>query len=160
MIDFDELKKQLIIDEGCSYKVYEDSMGYSTIGIGHIVVPSDGIPLDAVVTPVFVEALYNEDIVQAEDDCEAIFNNWDYLPKRVKHVLINMAFNLGRTRLSKFKRMIAAVHTCNFRRAAMEMLLSKWYRQTGKRAARLATEMFAEGEATVHGIFENKLHSV
>jgi len=159
-IDFDVLKEQLITDEGYSYRVYQDSMGYGTIGIGHLIERSDGISDESVISADFVEQLYMIDVVQAEDDCEAIFNNWDMLPDTVQHVLINMAFNLGRTRLNTFKKMIAAVHVANFRRAAIEMCMSKWFRQTGKRSARLATEMFNEGEVKVHNIFEPQIVTV
>lgn len=160
MIDFEELRKQLILDEGYSYKVYQDSEGNNTIGIGHLIELGDAFKEYTVISESLIEELYIIDIVQAEDDCEKIFNNWDMLPSTVQHVLINMAFNMGRSRLSTFKRMIAAVHIANFRRAAMEMFLSKWYRQTGGRAARLATEMFNEGEVRVHGVFTPQIVSV
>jgi len=157
MIDFEELRKELILDEGYSYKVYKDSEGNNTIGIGHLIEPSDGMNEDTVIGEELIEQLYIIDIVQAEDDCEAIFNNWEMLPVTVQHVLLNMAFNMGRSRLSGFVNMIAAVHVANFRRAGMDMMDSKWHRELVIRPARLAYEMFNEGEVTVHGIFENKL---
>jgi hypothetical protein len=39
-------------------------------------------------------------------------------PDNVVRVLVNMAFNLGRTRLSKFKNMVAAVEEKDYVKAA------------------------------------------
>ncbi|MFQ5421037.1 MAG: hypothetical protein ACE5EY_11830, partial [Anaerolineae bacterium] len=60
---------------------------------------------------------------------------------------INMAFNLGRTRLARFGKMWAAIHIGDYALAAEEMLDSRWARQVGERAHRLA-EMMRDGGAS------------
>ena len=35
------LKKELISDEGCVLSIYEDHLGYKTVGIGHLILPTD-----------------------------------------------------------------------------------------------------------------------
>jgi len=52
-----------------------------------------------------------------------------------------MAFNLGRPRLAKFKRMLAAIAAEDFVRAAAEMLNSSWAIDVGQRARTLARLM-------------------
>jgi lysozyme len=52
-----------------------------------------------------------------------------------------MAFNLGRSRLSKFKKMVTAVNEGNYAKAADEMTDSKWYRQVGRRSKELVEIM-------------------
>ena len=56
-----------------------------------------------------------------------------------------MMFNLGRTRLSKFKNFRAALKDKDFARAAVEGRDSLWYRQVGNRAERLMVRLEALG---------------
>ena len=56
-----------------------------------------------------------------------------------KRALVNMAFNLGLSRLRSFKRMLKALAEEDFETAAAEALNSRWAEQVGDRAARLAT---------------------
>lgn len=58
-----------------------------------------------------------------------------------KAVILNMLFNMGESRFSKFLRMIAAINAKNFDGAADEMLNSAWARQVGNRATELAKDM-------------------
>jgi len=50
-------------------------------------------------------------------------------------------FNLGYGGLSKFKNMIAALQSEDYVTASREMLRSKWAKQTGRRATKLASMM-------------------
>jgi hypothetical protein len=52
-----------------------------------------------------------------------------------------MMFNLGRTRLSKFVKMKAALMKRDWRRAAEEGRNSLWYRQVTNRAERLMSRL-------------------
>ena len=67
--------------------------------------------------------------------------NLDSQPMDVQRVCVNMAFNLGRNRLSKFKNMIRYVNEGNYLMAANEMIDSKWYRQVGRRSKELVDIM-------------------
>ena len=48
-----------------------------------------------------------------------------------------MMFNMGRTRLSQFKKFIAGVNAGDWDKAAVEMMDSRWAKQVGARAERL-----------------------
>ena len=48
---------------------------------------------------------------------------------------------MGRTRLSKFKNMNAAVEEGDWNRASQEMMNSRWYNQVRNRARRLVERM-------------------
>ena len=37
-MDLEKLRKQLEIDEGVKYEIYNDHLGYPTFGIGHLVI--------------------------------------------------------------------------------------------------------------------------
>ena len=76
---------------------------------------------------------------------ERSFNSFDKLPEEIQHVLINMSFQLGKPRLSKFKKMIAAVEVEDYQEMANQMEDSRWYKQTTNRAQRLIDRVVAQG---------------
>jgi lysozyme len=75
-------------------------------------------------------------------ECTALYGeDWFNFPGEVKSILINMMFNLGRTRLGKFKKMNAAIKAGDWEEAAKEGRDSLWYRQVTNRAERLMRRM-------------------
>jgi len=52
-----------------------------------------------------------------------------------------MVFQLGKTGVSKFKKMFEALKEYDYTRAAEEMLNSAWYRQTPSRCEELSNLM-------------------
>ena len=56
-----------------------------------------------------------------------------------------MCFNLGRPRLSNFKKFLAALEEGDYEKAAVEMMDSRWASQVGDRAVRLRDRMLQEG---------------
>ena len=65
--------------------------------------------------------------------------------KTIQKAVYNMAFNLGITRLSKFKNMIAALEEGNYDKASIEAEDSKWFEQTKSRAQRIVLLMKEAG---------------
>ena len=59
------------------------------------------------------------------------------LPEPIQRVLVNMCFNLGGTRLSKFKNMLKACREHNWKEMAEQMKDSRWYHQVGRRSKEL-----------------------
>lgn len=55
-----------------------------------------------------------------------------------REVMIEMAYQMGFIGLMGFKKMIAALKVGDWDQAAEEMINSRWYSQTPKRAVRLA----------------------
>ena len=83
------------------------------------------------------EFLLASDVRQATNDAHDIFPGiLDYTENR-QIALINMTFNLGKTRLRKFRKMIDAVNRDDWGSAAIEATDSLWYRQVGARAVEL-----------------------
>ena len=89
------------------------------------------------------EYLLDNDLATARADLDAIAPYWLLLPEDVQRGLLNMALNLGRKNLSRFKRMFAALKDRNYHAAAEEALNSKWSTQVGPRAHRIA-KLFRE----------------
>jgi len=140
----EKVKEDLIKHEGYVREIYLCSEGFPTFGIGHLVVETDPEHTWPVGTPVEDERILNafeSDFKDAYTDACAVFLNFSSLPDDVQRVCINMAFNLGRTRLSKFKNMIRAVNEGKWAKAADEMVDSRWYNQVGHRSKELVEIM-------------------
>lgn len=145
-IDIDQLREQLIIDEGQVNEIYKDHLGYPTFGIGHLVLESDpeyGLEVGTAVSEQRVVSVFEQDVQTVIEDCKKLHHGWDGYPQEVKQIVANMMFNMGLTRLSKFKKHNAALQCGDWKEAAKEGRDSRWYRQVTNRAERLMTRLEA-----------------
>ena len=145
-IDIDQLRKQLIIDEGQVNEIYKDHLGYPTFGIGHLVLESDpeyGLEVGVAVSEERVKSVFEKDVQVVIEDCKKLHDGWDEYPQEVKQIVANMMFNMGLTRLSKFKKHNAALQCGDWKEAAIEGRDSRWYKQVTNRAERLMTRLEA-----------------
>ena len=139
-MNIDQLRDTLKIDEGVKYEIYNDHLGYPTFGIGHLVVESDeehGKPVGTPVSEDRVNSVFEQDVAIMIDEAKKIFPNLNELPEEAQQVIVNMTFNMGRPRLSQFKKFIAGVNAGDWNKAAVEMMDSRWAKQVGARAERL-----------------------
>ena len=141
------LIKQLEIDEAIRLRVYIDSLGYKTVGIGHLIKDSDPEDLRALeagdkISEKLCYQLFISDLIDAVQGATTVFYDaWDSFPDEAQEVFINMVFNLGVTRFLKFKKTIAAAYAHNWPLVSKEMLDSKWASQVGNRAGRLSAKI-------------------
>lgn len=144
MYNKERVIEQLKIDEGIVHEIYLDHLGYPTFGIGHLVLESDPEHGQDVGTPVSEERcleVFDHDLEVTVNECKVLFPDFDEKLDEVQEILINMMFNMGRTRLSKFKKFIAALNEENYDEAANQMMDSRWYNQVGNRSVRLVERM-------------------
>ena len=144
MYDKQKVIDQLKIDEGIVYEIYKDHLGYPTFGIGHLVLDSDPEYGQEVGTPVSEERcleVFDHDLEVTVNECKVLFPDFDEKLDEVQEILINMMFNMGRTRLSKFKKFIGALNEENYDEAANQLMDSRWYHQVGNRSVRLVERM-------------------
>jgi len=135
-----KLKDQLKIDEGVKYEIYEDHLGYATFGIGHLITykdPEYGWPVGTKVSEDRINEVFKTDVQKFVSETQKVFPDLINKPDNIQVVLVNMCFNLGAPRLSKFKKFITAINDEQWIEAAVEMMDSRWARQVGPRAERL-----------------------
>ena len=140
-MDIEKCKAEIKRHEGEVLEIYEDSLGYKTLGVGHLCQPGDPEYDWEVGTPVTQDVvdLYYEDDFKKHLD-EAIYGSEEKfysLPEDIQHVLVNMCFNLGGTRLSNFRNMLDACRKHEWERMAAEMEDSRWFKQVGRRSLEL-----------------------
>ena len=143
-MNIEALREQLKIDEGVKYEIYKDHLGYPTFGIGHLITeddPEHGEPDGTEISEDRVNEIFESDVAKFVSEAKILFPDLDELPDVAQQVIVNMAFNMGRPRLSKFKNFIAGVNDRDWTRAAEEMMDSRWATQVGDRAIRLRNQI-------------------
>ena len=143
-MNIEALREQLKIDEGVKYEIYKDHLGYPTFGIGHLITENDpehGKPDGTKISEDRVNEIFETDVAKFVSEAKILFPDLNDLPDVAQQVIVNMAFNMGRPRLSKFKNFIAGVNDRDWTRAAEEMMDSRWATQVGDRAIRLRNQI-------------------
>ena len=138
--------KQLKEDEGVKYEIYLDHLGYPTFGVGHLITESDpefGKPVGTTIDEERVRESFDRDLETAIGECHNLYGEGDFgnYPDEVQQILVNMMFNMGRPRLSGFKKFNAAIEARDWMEAAKEGRDSRWYRQVTNRAERLMVRL-------------------
>lgn len=130
---------ELARDEGLRLKVYKDSLGIETIGIGRNL-------RDKGISKEEAYQLLNHDLESVFADLDHNLPWWRRLDEVRQRVIANLCFNMGIARLLGFEHTLACAMTGRYREAAIALLDSKWADQVGPRAQRLA-EMMRQGIA-------------
>ena len=143
-MNINTLREELERDEGRVDTIYLDHLGYPTFGIGHLITgndPEHGNSVGTFISDFRVVEAFEDDVQNVLSDCEKLYVQWEHLPEEVQLIIANMMFNMGYTRLSKFKGMKRGVDARDWDAAADEMVDSRWYNQVTKRADRLVVRM-------------------
>jgi len=131
----DRIKKH----EGYRDTIYADSLGYSTIGYGHLVIEDGFIP-GVQYSKKELEQVFEKDFETAVQSAKKLVGDYD-LNDDAFGVVVEMCFQLGLPRVLKFKFFLAALKIQDYEKAAEEMLLSKWHEQTSVRCEELTKIM-------------------
>lgn len=130
----DKLAAQLVIDEGKRARIYTDTVGKVTGGVGRNLTDR----------PFFedeIALMLKNDIALVESDLDRKLPWWRLMTEARQNVLANMTFNMGISRVLGFVNTLAAMKVGRYDAAAQGMLDSTWAKQVGARAIRLAAVM-------------------
>jgi len=134
--------------EGYREKVYLDSTGTPTIGIGfnlhrkdapskigqHYTLVLNG---QKALTKKQIEILFHNDVTIAICQAKQNIDHFNSLPQKIQEVIVNMIYNMGITKFNYFVKFKKAIYNKNYEKAALEMIDSKWYNQVGNRSKEL-----------------------
>lgn len=120
------------------FRVYKDSLGYDTIGYGHLV--KSGENFENGLTDAEADALLLADIGTARVEVDQlrlglpIDSNWN-------DFMVLMVFQLGITKTNQFKKFLTALRAGNYATAITEVKDSNWYRQTPNRVNKMIEDV-------------------
>lgn len=141
MLDREALKKQLKIDEGVRLKVYRDTKGFFTIGVGHLL---GSTPRMTEITMEEAMALLDVDIDEAIASCRRIFDKYDDLSEPRQRAVVNMTFNRGEQRMKDSSTIVPAIRVAldsgkveDWQKIPDAIKASPWANDVGERAERL-----------------------
>ena len=148
-MNLEELKEHIKFEEGVKLNdngehiLYNDSLGYKTLGIGHLVKatdPENEMEVGTVVSQERVDECFEADLYVAINDMEKFTEDMN-VDENVKECVTHMVFQLGLPRLNKFRKFKQALLDGDIKSAQTEMKDSLWYRQTTNRAERLIEKL-------------------
>lgn len=137
-MSWDDTEKQEIeLDEGRENKAYKDSLGYWTIGVGHMLGKDDKFK-DLVWTDSQVDEQYSTDFEAAVQEAQDAFDGFAGLDGPRKGALVNMAFQLGGSTLSTFHTFLNLLDLAKYDEAAADLMTTRYAKQVPMRASRIA----------------------
>ena len=127
----EEIKSRIKEHEGFRDTVYSDSLGFATIGYGHLVLPTDNFVEGTTYPKEMLEKVFDNDFKIAHDSANELLTDIEH-NDIIKGVIIEMCFQLGKPRVMKFKKMWEALKNNDLEAASKEMIDSNWHKQTTK----------------------------
>lgn len=127
-------------NEGCRLVAYEDTRGFWTIGVGHMLGRGSGFE-NLEWTQDQADKQYDDDYLKAQNDATIDVGAvcWSRLDEVRQAALTDMAFNIGEQGLGGFHHMIASILQSDWNTAAAELLASDYANQVPTRAKKNAT---------------------
>jgi len=117
--------------------IYKDSLGYPTIGYGHLITASDNFA--GGIDEAQADALLQKDLVRTVRDAQSLYAQYNMkTPYICQIVLTEMCFQMGKGKVAKFKNTLQAMANGDYKGAAAGIRNSAWYRQTTRRAEIMA----------------------
>jgi len=140
-MNYDKLLESVKKHEGFRDVVYRDTLNKRTVGYGHLCVEDhweDGKKYDKE----YLEKILEKDLQSAIDQAHDMCANLK-ISDNAKTIICEMIFQLGGNGVSKFKNMWKALKEDppNYFEAHVQMLDSRWAKQTPNRAHDMAEQM-------------------
>lgn len=147
-LSYDDILNLIKKHEGVRPRIYKDSLGIPTVGIGFNMLRPDAPAVlrsigadynkilsgETELTNKQMQDLFNICLKIAYADAKKYIPTFDNLPKNIKLGLLDMSFNLGYGRLHKFVKTRDHILKGDYKSAAAELQNSKWAKQVGSRS--------------------------
>ena len=145
-MNMERLLKSVREHEGYRNKVYLDTLGKRTVGVGHLCV-EDFWEDDKEYEEKFLMTILEHDLQTAIKGAKDLMseNGCMDMDEVAEEIIIEMIFQLGKRGVSKFKNMWKALSGLDYSTAASEMLDSRWAKQTPNRAQAMSAQMASLG---------------
>ena len=140
------LVEMLQRDEGLRLKLYRDTRRNWTVGYGRNIAARGISESEALM-------MLQNDIRACQVELDAHLPWWRLLNPSRQMAMLSLCYNLGIYGLKDFKAALKAMEAGKYGDAARQFLRSKWARQVGKRAGRIAN-LIEHGKSPAPGRME------
>ncbi len=115
-------KQALIEEEGVRYTVYRDVAGYPTVGVGHLILPEDGLRVGDQVDRAQVLQFLETDLAKAEQGARLLVGDLP-LHQHEFDALLDLVYNvgLGNVSISESPRLNTAIRDRDYDAIAAEL---------------------------------------
>lgn len=134
-------------EEGFEGKPYKDSLNILTIGYGRNLV-------DNGITEEEASFLLGNDINKCIFSVQKTFSFYERLDEGRRAFLVLMCFQLGLTKMLKFKNTLGLISQAKYKEASKELLKSAWAKQTPLRVERMS-KLLETGDLKNYYFFNN-----
>lgn len=170
MISNERILKELSNEEGVEYKVYDDTRGFKTVGIGHNL---DAESVDHIIgrhigrgdtiTQAELKLIFDHDVEKMKNSLDEKLSWWRDLPDFAQYVILSLCFNMGiggkisdnpvkYNGLRGFTNTLANFQAHKWEDVAKGLEGSKWYKQVKSRGVKLTkilrTGKFPDGKSS------------
>lgn len=144
------LKENIKVNEGFSSKIYEDILGFKTIGYGFLIssLRDDELALNNnMIEPMsraVAEKILELKLKKLEIEVFKAFSWLKDKPNNIKEVVLEMAYQMGVERVKKFVTTLHHIRHDELEQAFKSGLNSTWAKQTPKRARKVLNGLFSK----------------
>lgn len=136
-MDLEKTKEAIKKEEGFRMETYYCTEGHLTGGYGHKMLEGEEVPKDKAGW----DKLFERDFARAVTGAEDLLMICPNIDETARNIVVEMVYQMGAYGVSKFKGMLKALQDEDYKQASVEMLDSKWAKQTPNRAKRMAERM-------------------
>ena len=129
-----DLIEQIKQSEGFRPTVYQCTEGYDTIGYGFAI-------KDLVIGQDICDIILERKIAELKLRIKQKLPFYDDMPEKAQDVIVEMCYQMGIHGFSNFKKTIDHLMRKDYKTASVEMLDSRWAKQTPNRAKKLSNQM-------------------
>ena len=136
-MDIEKTKEAIKKEEGFRMETYYCTEGHLTGGYGHKMLEGEVPPKDKAGW----DKLFERDFARAVTGADDLLMICPDIDETARNIVVEMVYQMGAYGVSKFKGMLKALQDEDYKQASVEMLDSRWAKQTPNRAKRMAERM-------------------
>ena len=136
-MDIEQTKEAVKKEEGYRLETYKCTEGHLTGGYGHKMLEGEVPPTDHAGWL----KIFERDFAKAMTGAEELLMLCPNIHETARHIVVEMVYQMGAYGVSRFKKFLQALQNSDYKEASVQMLDSRWAKQTPNRANRMSERM-------------------
>lgn len=136
-MDIEQTKEAVKKEEGYRLETYKCTEGHLTGGYGHKMLEGEVPPTDHAGWL----KIFERDFARAMTGADDLLMLCPNIHETARHIVVEMVYQMGSYGVSRFKKFLQALQDSDYKEASVQMLDSRWAKQTPNRANRMSERM-------------------